>query len=40
VIVSKEIMAEDMASDMCLDINSHITLHHNICIHKHSFRHI
>jgi hypothetical protein len=40
VIVSKEITAVIMASDMCSDIHLHITLYHNICIHKHSFRHM
>ena len=33
-------MAVSMASDMCLDIHLHITLHHSICIHKHSSRHM
>jgi hypothetical protein len=28
-----------MASNMYLDIHLHDTLHHDICIHKHSFRH-
>jgi hypothetical protein len=40
VIVFKEIMAMNMASDTRLDIHLHITLHHSICIHKHSSRHM
>ena len=32
MIVSIEIMAESMASNMCLDIHLHITLHHSITV--------
>jgi hypothetical protein len=29
----------NMASNMYLNIHLHDTLHHDICIHKHSLRH-
>jgi hypothetical protein len=39
VFIPKGIKVVVVASDMSLDIHLHDTLHHNICIHKHSFRH-
>jgi hypothetical protein len=39
-VIPKGMKAMFMASNMYLDIHLHDTSHHDICIHKHSFRHI
>jgi hypothetical protein len=38
-VIPKGMKAMIMASNIYLDIYSHDTLHHDICIHKYSFRH-